>query len=325
MKLPRRKFLHLAASAAALPVVSRVGWAQAYPTRPIRLIVGFPPGGATDLVARIIGQWLSERFGQPVIVENRPGGGSNLAAQAVISSQPDGYTLLVATGSNAVNATFYESLPFNFLRDIDAVAGLVRYPLLMVANATLPVKTVAEFISYAKENRDKVSMASFGTGTSGHLSWELFKLLTGVNLVHVPYRGEAPALTDIIAGQVHAMFCTPPGSLQHIKAGRVRALAVTSASRWEDVPDVPPVSDVVPGYESSSWLGISAPRGTPREIIATLNREINAGLENRSVRARLRELGSAPMVVTPGEFGAFLTSETEKWGKVVRASGAKPD
>jgi tripartite-type tricarboxylate transporter receptor subunit TctC len=325
MKLPRRNFLHLAVGAAAMPVISRVGWAQAYPIRPVRLIVGFPPGGATDLVARIIGQWLSERFGQPVIVENRPGGGSNLAAQAVISSQPDGYTLLVATGSNAVNATFYESLPFNFLRDIEAVAGLVRYPLLMVANTGLPAKSVAEFISYANDNRDRVSMASFGTGTSGHLSWELFKMLTGVNLVHVPYRGEAPALTDIIAGQVQAMFCTPPGSLQHIKASKVRALAVTSASRWEDLPDVPPMSDVVPGYESSSWLGISAPRGTPRGIIATLNREINAGLENQSVKARLRELGSAPMVVTPAQFGAFLTSETEKWGKVVRASGVKPD
>jgi tripartite-type tricarboxylate transporter receptor subunit TctC len=325
MRLPRRNFLHLAAGAAALPFVSRISWAQAYPTRPIRLIVGFPPGGATDVVARIIGQWLSERFGQPVIVENRPGGGSNLAAQVVISSQADGYTLLVATGSNAVNATFYESLPFNFLRDIEAVAGLVKYPLLMVANATLPAKTVAEFISYAKENRDKVSMASFGAGTSGHLSWELLKMMTGLNLVHVPYRGEAPALTDIIAGQVQAMFCTPPGSLQHIKAGRLRALAVTSASRSEDLADVPPLSDVVPGYESSSWLGIGAPRGTPREIIATLNREINAGLENRSVKARLRELGSAPMVVTPAQFGAFLTSETEKWGKVVRASGVKPD
>lgn len=325
MKLPRRQFLHLAAGASALPAVSRVAWAQAYPTRPVRLIVGFPPGGATDIVARIIGQALSERLGQAVVVENRPGGGSNLAAQAVINSQPDGYTLLVATGSNAVNATFYESLPFNFLRDIEPVAGIVRYPLIVVTNTTLPVRTFAEFIHFAKSNPGKVSMASFGIGTSGHLSWELFKMMTGLNLVHVPYRGEAPALTDIIGGQVQAMFCTPPGSLQYIKTDKVRALAVTSATRWDGLPDVPPIADAVTGYESSSWQGIGAPRGAPREAIELLNRETNKVLAEPSIKARFAELGTSPMPVTSGEFAAFLAAETDKWGRVVKASGAKPE
>jgi len=325
MKLPRRQFLHLAAGASALPAVSRVAWAQAYPTRPVRLIVGFPPGGATDIVARIIGQALSERLGQAVVVENRPGGGSNLAAQAVINSQPDGYTLLVATGSNAVNATFYESLPFNFLRDIEPVAGTVRYPLIVVTNTTLPVRTFAEFIHFAKSNPGKVSMASFGIGTSGHLSWELFKMMTGLNLVHVPYRGEAPALTDIIGGQVQAMFCTPPGSLQYIKTDKVRALAVTSATRWDGLPDVPPIADAVTGYESSSWQGIGAPRGAPREAIELLNRETNKVLAEPSIKARFAELGTSPMPVTSGEFAAFLAAETDKWGRVVKASGAKPE
>jgi tripartite-type tricarboxylate transporter receptor subunit TctC len=325
MKLPRRQFLHLAAGAAALPAVSRFAWAQAYPTRPVRLVVGFPPGGATDVVARIMGQRLSERLGHPLVVENRPGGGSNVAAQAVINSPPDGHTLLVATGSNAVNATFYESLPFNFVRDIEPVAGMVRYPLILVVNPTLPAKTVAEFIAYAKTDAGKISMASFGTGTSSHLSWELFKTMTGINLVHVPYRGEAPALTDIIGGQVQAMFCTPPGSIEHIKAGKVRALAVTSAARWEGMPDVPPVSDVVSGYESSSWSGVAAPRGTRREIIDLLNREINAGLASPSIKTRLAELGTTPMLVTPAGFGELLVAETEKWGKVVKFAGLKPE
>jgi tripartite-type tricarboxylate transporter receptor subunit TctC len=325
MKLPRRQFLHLAAGAAALPTVPRIATAQAYPTRPVRLIVGFPPGGATDIVARIIAQALTERLGQPIVVENRPGGGSNLAAQAVINSPPDGYTLLVATGSNAVNATFYDLLPFNFLRDIEPVAGIVRYPLIVVTNTALPISTIAEFIPFAKSNPSKVTMASFGIGTSGHLSWELFKVMTGLNLVHVPYRGEAPALTDIIGGQVQTMFCTPPGSLQYIKTDKVRPLAVTSATRWDGLPNVPPIADAVPGYESSSWQGIGAPRGTPREIIELLNRESNKILAEPSIKARFAQLGTSPMPVTSVEFGAFLMAETEKWGKVVKASGTKPE
>jgi tripartite-type tricarboxylate transporter receptor subunit TctC len=325
LKPARRKFLRLAAGAAALPFAPGLARAQAYPTRPVHLIVGFPPGGGADIAARITGQWLSERLGQPFVIENRPGGGSNIAAAAVINSRPDGYTLLLATGSNAVNATFYASLPFNFLRDIEPVAGLIDYPLILVVNPRLPAKTTAEFISYANANPAKISMASFGTGTSSHLSWELLKLLTGLNLVHVPYRGEALALNDIIGGQVQAMFCTPAGSLEHIKANTVRALGATSASAWDGMPGIPPIADAVPGYESRSWNGVGAPRGTPRAIIDTLNREINAGLADAAIKARLGALGVSPMVLTPGAFETFLAAETEKWGKVVKASGARPD
>ena len=325
MKLSRRRFLLLVAAAGAAPAIVRTARAQAYPSRPVRLVVGFPPGGATDIVARIMGQWLSDRLGQSVITENRPGAGSNLAAQTAINAPPDGYTLLVATGSNAVNATFYDSLPFNFLRDIEPVAGFVKYPLVLVADPTLPFRTTAEFIAYARTNGKKLSMASFGTGTSSHLSWELFKMMTGINMVHVPYRGEAPALIDIIGGQVQAMFCTPPGSVEHIKSGKVRPLGETLLSRWEGLPDVPPVSDAVPGYESSSWSGIGVPKGTPRGIIDTLNREINAGLSNPAIKARLSEIGTAPMVLTSAAFGDFMTAETEKWGKVVKAAGARAE
>jgi len=325
MKLCRRKFLHLAAAAAALPPVTGVANAQAYPTRPLRLVVGFPAGGGTDIVARLIGQSLSERLGQPIVVENKSGGGSNLAAQAVISSPPDGYTLLAATGSNAVNATFYASLPFNFLRDIEPVAGIAKYPLILATNTTFPAKTIAEFIAFARTNPGKVTMASFGIGTSSHLSWELFKMMTGLNLVHVPYRGEAPVLADLMGEQVQSTFCTPLSSHQYIKTDKVRALAVTSATRWGALPDVPPIAESVPGYEALSWQGIGAPRGTPREIIELLNREINHALADPRISARLHEIGTLPMAGTPWEFGAFLAAETEKWGNVIRASGAKPE
>jgi tripartite-type tricarboxylate transporter receptor subunit TctC len=325
MKLPRRQFLHLAAGAVAMPFVSRTGWAQGYPNRPIRLIVGFIPGGAVDTASRIIGPALSDRFGQSVIVENRPGGGSNLAAQAVINSPPDGYTLLAASGSNAVNATFYASLPFNFLRDIEPVAGVVSYPLVLVVNESLPAKTLPEFLSLARTSPSRITMASFGVGTSGHLSWELLRMMTNINLVHVPYRGEGPALTDVVGGQVQAMFSSPVGALQHTKANKIRAIAVTFAKRWEILPDVPPIAEVVPNYEAGSWTGIGGPRGTPKEIIAILNREISNVLAEPAIKARLVQSGMTPMTLTPAEFGAFLTAETEKWGKVVRASGAKPE
>jgi tripartite-type tricarboxylate transporter receptor subunit TctC len=258
MKIPRRKFLHLVAGAGALSAVPWIARAQYYPTRPVRLIVGFPPGGATDIVARIVGQWLSERLGQQVIVENRTGGGSNIAAQAAISSLADGHTLLVATGSNAVNATFYDALPFNFLKDTAAVAGLVSYPLAMVVNPSVPANTVAEFIDYAKTNAGKIIMASYGTGTTGHLAGELFKAMTGLDMIHVPYRGEALALTDMIGGRVQMMFGTPPGSIEHIKSGRVRALAVGTASRWDGLPYVPTIGETVAGYEAISWSGVVA-------------------------------------------------------------------
>jgi len=325
MKLPRRQFLLLVTSAVALSAALQSAKAQAYPTRPVRLVVGFPPGGGTDMVARTIGQSLSERLGQPFVVENRPGAGSNLAAQGVINSPPDGYTLLSVTGSNAVNATFYDTLPFNFLRDIEPVAGIVKYPLILITNPMLPVRTMAEFMSYARTNPAKVAMASFGAGTSSHLAWELLRMMTGLHLVHVPYRGEAPALTDVIGGQVQAMLCSPLGSLPYIRSGKVRALAVTSAARWDGLPDLAPIADVVPGYEASSWQGIGAPRGTPREIVATLNREINKALADPAIKARFDEWGTTPMSVTPEEFRAFLSAETEKWGRVVRASGVKPE
>jgi len=326
MNLPRRQLLQLAIGAMALPVTaSRAALAQTYPNRPMRFIVGFAPGGATDIVARIMGQWLSERLGQQIIVENRPGAGSNIATREVVDSPPDGYTVLVITGSNAVNATFYETLPFNFLKDIIPVAGLVRYPLVMVENLSMPAKTVSEFISYARANPGKISMGSYGTGTTGHLAGELFKTMAHVDMVHVPYRGEAPALTDIIGGQVQVMFSTPPGCLGHIRGGKVRALGVTSATRWEGLPDTPTVSDAVPGYEAISWSGIGVPRSTSQEVIEMLNREINAGLADQRIKKRLADLGTTPMLLTPTAFSAFVAAETEKWGEVVKSSGAKPD
>jgi tripartite-type tricarboxylate transporter receptor subunit TctC len=326
MKHPRRKFLHLAACAAALPAVSRIARAQGYPTRPVRWIVGFPPGGSSDIHARIIAQWLSERLGQQFIIENRPGGGTNIAMQAAVNSQPDGYTLVSITSSNASNATLYESLPFDLRRDLIPLAALSRGTLVLEVNPLVPVKSLAEFISYSKSNTGKINVASFGVGTTSHLAGELFKAMAGITLVHVPYRGDAPALTDTISGQVQATFSTVPASLEYVRTGKLRALGVTSATRWETLPDVPTIGEVVPGYEANTWNGVAVPRGTPQDIIDKLNREINTGLsDDPKVRERITGLGSVPMPLSPAAFGKLLIDDTEKWAKVIRAANIKPE
>jgi tripartite-type tricarboxylate transporter receptor subunit TctC len=325
MKLPRRKFLYLAAGAAALPAMSRVAMAQAYPSRPVRIVVPFAAGGATDIIARLIGQWLSERLGQQFVIENRPGAGSNIGTEVVVNAPPDGYTLLLVGASSAINATLYERLSFNFLRDITPVAGVISIPFIMAVNPSFPAKTVSEFIAYAKANPGKVNMASGGNGTAGHLSGELFKMMAGVNLVHVPYRGEAPALTDMLGGQVQAMFGTVPASIEYVRASKLRPLAVTSARRSEVLPDLPTVGDFVPGYETSAWAGVGAPKNTPADIVDRLNKEINAVLADSKSKARLADFGASLLAGSPADFGRFLADEVEKWGKVVKFSGAKPD
>jgi tripartite-type tricarboxylate transporter receptor subunit TctC len=299
--------------------------ADPYPTRPVHWIVPFPPGGATDVVARIMAQWLSDHLGQQVVIENRGGAGGNIATQSVINAAPDGYTLLFVPTSSAINATLYESLPYNFLKDIAPVAGLVRSPNVMEVSLAVPANTVAEFIAYAKANPYQVNMASPGVGTSVHLSGELFMMMTGTRLTHVPYRGGAPALTDLMGGQVQVMFDVLPGSLAHIQAGHVRALAVTTGTRAAALPDVPTIADTVPGYEASTWFGVGAPKGTPPEIIARLNAVINAGLADPTIKARLADVGSDPLPLSPAAFGALVAAETEKWAKVVKASGAKAE
>ncbi len=324
MKLPRRNFLHLAAGAAALPAVSRVAWAQAYPSRPVRVIVMAPAGGGYDIVARLMSQFLSERFGQQFIVENRPGAGGNIGTETVVRAAADGYTLLLVASANAINATLYEKLNFNFIRDIAAVAGIISLPEVMVVNPSVPAKTIPEFIAYAKANPGKISMASGGIGTPGHLSGELFKMMTGVNMVHVPYRGLAPALTDLLGGQVQVAFGSVPSSIEHIRTGKLRALAVTTAMRAEALPDIPTFAEFVPGYEARFWYGVGAPKATPAEIVAKLNKEINAGLADPKMKARLADFGGTPLVVSPADFGKLVADETEKWGKVVKSVGIKP-
>src|SRR5262245_26723020 len=325
MKLPRRQFLHLAAGAAALPTISRTAWAQAYPTRPVRLVVGLAAGGASDIAARLIGQSLSERLGQPFVIENRPGGGSNIATEAVVRAPADGYTLLLVGPPNAINATLYEKLNFNFLRDIAPVASISREPSVMEVSLSVPAKTVPEFIANAKANPGKISMASSGIGGASHVAGELFKMMAGVDLVHVPYRGGAPALTDLLAGQVQVMFGNMRASIEHIRAGKLRPLAVTGATRSETLPEIPTVGDFVPGYEASSVYGLGAPRNTPAKIIDTLNKEINAALADPTMKARLADLGGAVLAGSPADFGKLITEETEKWGKVVKFAGVKAD
>jgi tripartite-type tricarboxylate transporter receptor subunit TctC len=325
MTLPRRRFLHLAAGAAVLPAVSRIAWGQAYPSRPVRVVVGFPAGGTVDTFARMMGQWLSERLGQPSVIENRLGAAGNIATEAVVRAPPDGYTLLMVNPPNAINATLYEKLNYNFIRDIAPVAGIIRVPNVMVVNPSFPAETVPEFIAYAKANPGKINMASAGNGTSIHVSGELFKMMTGVNMVHVPYRGGPPALTDLIGGQVQVMFDNITTSIEYIRAGKLRPLAVTTATRWEGLPDVPTVSDFVPGYEASSWSGIGVPRNTPADIIDKLNKEINAALADARMKTRLADLGGTVLPGSPADFGKFIADETEKWGKVIRAANIKPE
>ena len=325
MKLPRRKFLHLAAGAAALPALPRVASALDYPTRPVHLLVGFAAGGPLDTSARLIGQWLSERLGQPFVIENRPGAGSNLATEIVARAPPDGYTLLEASAANAWNAALYDNLSFNFIRDIALVAGVRRAAGVMEVNPSVPVRTVPEFIAYAKANPGKINMATGGAGSAPHLYGELFKMMAGVDLVTVNYRGSAPALPDLIAGQVQVMFDVVISSIGHIRAGKLRPLGVTTAARLAVLPDVPPISDFLPGYEASSWDGIGAPANTPPEIIGILNKQVNAALADPTFKARLADLGAEPFVGSPAEFGKFIVDYTEKWGKVIQAAGIKAE
>ena len=325
MKLPRRRFLHLAAGAAALPAVSRFAWAQAYPTRPVRLIVPFGPAGASDITARLIGQWLSERLGQQFVIENRPGAGGNIGTEAVVRAAPDGYTLLYVTTPNAVNATLYDKLNFNFIRDIAPVAPIVRFPYIMVVNPSVPAKTLPEFIAYAKANPGKINMASVGIGSTPHINGELFKVMTGTNMVHVPYRGAAAVMTDLLSGQVQLYFGTTASSLEYVRTGKLRALAVTIERRLDALPDIPTVGDFVPGYEASNWYGIGAPRNTPVEVIEKLNKETNAGLADPKIKARIADLGGSVLTGSPADFGRLIADETEKWGKVVKFVGIKAD
>jgi tripartite-type tricarboxylate transporter receptor subunit TctC len=322
MKLPRRAVLRLATAAVALPASSRLTWfpsarAQAYPSRPVRIIVPVPPGGALDILARLTGQWLSDHLGQPFVIENRPGGGTNIGVEAVVRAPADGYTLLLIPGSVTANATLYQHLTFDFIRDIVPIAMISSLPLVMIVNTSNPAKTVPEFIAWAKANPGKVSMASGGTGSTSHIGGELLKLMTGIDMLHVPYRGGAPAITDLMGGTVQVYFSPLPESISNIKAGKIRALAVTTAKRSQALPDVPTIGESVPGFEANTWQGIGAPKGTPTEIVTLLNKEINAGLADSGIKARLAELGSVPSPMSPAEFEKYIVDETAKWAKVI--------
>jgi tripartite-type tricarboxylate transporter receptor subunit TctC len=323
VKLPRREFLHLAAGPAVLPVVSRVARGQTYPSRPVRIVVGFAPGGATDIMARVMAQWLTERLGQPFVIENRTGAGGNIATEAVVHAPSDGYTLLAVTSTATVNTTLYGNLNFDLIRDIAPVAAVHREPHILEVNPSLPVNTVPEFIAYAKARPGKINMGSAGIGSGNHIAGELFKMMAGVDLVHVPYRGGGPALVDLLGGQVQVMFATTSSSIQYVRTGKLRALAVTTATRFEGLPQVPSVSEFVAGYEASFWTGIGAPQNTPVEIVERLNKEINAGFADSGMKARFAELGASALPGTPADFGRLIAEDTEKWGKVVRFSGAK--
>ena len=325
MKLPRRNFLRLAAGASALPAISRIARAQAYPSRPVRVIVPFAPGGPADILARLIGQWLSERLGQPFVIENRPGGGGNIGTEAVVKSPPDGYTLLPAGTPNTINATLYDKLNFNFIRDIAPVATIGRSALVMAVHPSVPAKTVPDFIAYAKANPGKINMASGGIGSTSHVAGELFKMITGVDMNHVSYRGAGPALTDLLGGQVQVYFPPMIASIEYVRAGKLRALAVTNAMRSEALPEIPTVGEFVPGYEASTFYGIGAPKRTPAEIINKLNNEITAALADPNTKARLADLGAVPMPMTPGDFARLIADETEKWAKVIKFTGIKAD
>ena len=325
MKLARRTFVYLALGAAVLPLVPRNASGQIYPTRPVRLICAFPAGGPNDTLARLIGQWLSERLGRPFVVENRPGAATNIATEAVVRAPPDGYTLLLVAQVNAINVTLYERLTFNFIRDIAAVAGIMRVPSILEVNPSVPVHTVPEFIAYAKANPGRLNMASAGNGTSSHLSGELFKIMTDVDILHVPYRGAAVALTDLIAARVQVYFDLMPNSIAHIRSGKVRPLAITTTTRSGALPDLPSVGDFVPGYEVNTWFGVGAPRGTPADIVDKLNEEINAALADPQMKARLAELGGTVLAGTPADFEKLIADETEKWARVIRAANIKPD
>jgi tripartite-type tricarboxylate transporter receptor subunit TctC len=325
LTVQRRQFLKFAGVAIAAPAVSRAARAQAYPAKPVRLIQGYAPGGSADITCRLIGQWLSDRTGQQFVIESRPGAGSNIGTEAVVRAPTDGYTILLVAPANAINATLYQKLPYDFMRDIAPVAALIRFPNIMEVTPSLPVKTVPEFIAYAKANPGLINMASSGNGSTIHMSGELFKMMTGVTMVHVPYRGAGPALTDMIGGQVQVMFDNAPSSIEHVRSGRLRALAVTTAKRSEVLPDLPTVGDFVPGYESSAWYGFGGPRGTAPDIVETLNREINAGLADPKLKARFAELGAATIPGSPEDFGRLIADETGKWGKVVKFAGVRAD
>ena len=325
MTFGRRQFLQLVAASAVTPILPRSASALDYPTRPVRIVAGFAAGGGVDITARLIGQWLTEHLGQSFVTENRPGAGGNIGTEAVVTAAADGYTLLLATVPNAVNASLYERLKFNFIRDTVPVAGIIRVPMIILLHPAVPATTVPEFIGYAKANPGKVNMASAGNGSAPHMAGELFKMMTGINLVHVPYRGQGPAMTDLLGGEVQVLFATAPGTTDYVRTGKLRALAVTTASRAEVLPELPPVGDFVPGYETSQWYGMCAPGKTPAEIVDKLNREINAAISDPAMKARLAALGGEPLPGSPAEFGKLIADETEKWAKVVRVAGIKPE